>query len=282
MKKWFFILTGFMTLGCSYQTKVLSEQEFTKIYLDSLNQAYANVKFEIVNDMTIKASYNGKELTKYLYNAYKEYESNPKSLSEILKKHISVSASLFNEKKAIRKENIIPIVKPIEYLDELRRLSKENGEEKEPWVVYENYNEELIIVFGEDTENSIEYFSLERFAELNINKDTLLEISVKNLQRILPEIEKNNENSLYRLVTGGDIESSLILLPNLWSKQNFDIKGDIVVSIPNKDVIFITGSENITELKKMREITEESYNTGIRSVSAYLFKFNGNKFERFK
>lgn len=239
-----------MTLGCSYQTKVLSEQEFTKIYLDSLNQAYANVRFEIVNDMTIKASYNGKELTKYLYNAYKEYESNPKSLSDILKKHISVSASLFNDKKAIRKENIIPIVKPIEYLDELRRLSKENGEEKEPWVVYENYNEELIIVFGEDTENSIEYFSLEKFAELNINKDTLLEFSVKNLQRILPEIEKNNENSLYMLVTGGDIESSLILLPNLWSKQNFDIKGDIVVSIPNKDVIFITGSENKTELKK--------------------------------
>jgi len=282
MKNWIKLLIGLMTLGCTTQPKILSEREFTITYLDSLMQAYPSVKFEIVNYLTIVSTKNGKEGKHYLDNAYKEYKLDTKSLGEVIKRYVAVSADLYKEKKAIQTENIIPIIKPIDYLDELRLICKEKGEAKEPWIVYEKYNDELIVVFGEDTKNSIAYFTQEDFAKLNINKDTLLEYSIKNLRRILPNIEKIGEKNMYGLTAGGYLEASLILLPKLWTKENFDILGDIVVSIPNKDLIFITGTENTTELSKVREITENSYKMGNGPVSPYLFKWNGIFFERLK
>ncbi len=271
-----------MTLGCSSQPKFLSEQEFTKIYKDSLEQTYSTVKFEVVDNLTILATNNGKEGKHYLDNAYKEYKLEPKSIGEIIKRYVAAAAELYKEKKPIRTENIIPVIKPIDYLDELRKISKENGEEKEPWIVYEKYNDELIVVFGEDTESSIAYFTQSDFEKLNINKDTLLEFSIENLRRILPNIEKVGEKNLYGLAAGGYLEASLILLPKLWTKENFNILGDIVVSIPNKDLIFITGTENTTELNKVKEMTEKSYKEGNGPVSPYLFKWNGKKFQRLK
>jgi uncharacterized protein YtpQ (UPF0354 family) len=282
MKNWIKLLIGFLTFGCSAQLKIISEQEFSKIYMDSLKQTYPTVSFEVVDNLTITASDNGKEFKYYLDNAYKEYKLDPKSLSEIIKRYIAASAELYKEKKPIRTENIIPVIKPIDYLDELKKISKENGEEKESWIVYEKYNDELIVVFGEDTENSIAYFTQTDFEKLNINKDTLLEFSIENLRRILPNIEKIGEKNLYGLAAGGYLEASLILLPKLWTKENFDILGDIVVSIPNKDLIFITGTENKVELNKVKEMTEKSYNEGNGPVSPYLFKWNGKKFERLK
>ena len=282
MKNLIRVLIGLMTFGCTTQPKILSEREFTKTYLDSLKRTYPTVKFEITYDLTIVAKNDGKEFKHYLDNAYKEYKLAPKSLDEIIKRYIAVSADLYKEKKTIRTENIIPIIKPIDYLNELRNISKENGGEKEPWIVYEKYNDELIVVFGEDTENSIKYFTQSDFSKLNINKDTLLEFSIENLQRILPDIQKVGQKSMYGLSAGGYLEASLILLPKLWTKENFDILGDIVVSIPNKDLIFITGTENSTELSKVKEMTEKSYNEGNGSVSPYLFEWNGKKFERLK
>ena len=138
------LLIGFMTLGCSSQPKFLSEQEFTKIYKDSLEQTYSTVKFEVVDNLTILATNNGKEGKHYLDNAYKEYKLEPKSIGEIIKRYVAAAAELYKEKKPIRTENIIPVIKPIDYLDELRKISKENGEEKEPWIVYEKYNDDLI------------------------------------------------------------------------------------------------------------------------------------------
>lgn len=282
MKNLIKLLIGFMTLSCSSQPKILSEQEFTKIYMDSLKQSFPSVKFEIAENLTILATNDGKEGKHYLDNAYKEYKLEPKSIGEIIKRYVVASGELYKEKKPIRTENIIPVIKPIDYLDELRKISKENGKEKEPWIVYEKYNEELIVVFGEDTESSIAYFTQSDFEKLNINKDTLLEFSIENLRRILPNIEKIGEKNMYGLSAGGYLEASLILLPKLWTKENFDVLGDIVVSIPNKDLIFITGTENTTELNKVKEMTEKSYNEGNGPVSPYLFKWNGKKFERLK
>jgi uncharacterized protein YtpQ (UPF0354 family) len=282
MKNLIKVLIGLLTLGCATQSKILSEKEFTKTYLNSLKHTYPTFNFEIVGDLTIFATNGDKEGKHYLDNAYKEYKLEPKSIGEIIKRYVAASAEFYKEKKPIRTENIIPILKPIVYLDELKKISKENGEEKEPWIVYEKYNDELIVIFGEDTESSIAYFTQSDFEKLNINKDTLLEFSIENLRRILPKIEKFGEKNFYGLAAGGYLEASLILLTKLWTKENFNVLGEIVVSIPNKDLIFITGTENTTELNKVKEMTNKSYNEGNGPVSPYLFKWNGKKFERLK
>lgn len=281
MKNWIKIIIGCLTLSCNSQTKDLSEMDFTKLYLDSLKKIYPEVTFKIESELTIKADFNGKEFTHYLDNSYKEYQMDKDSVNQVISKYVASSADLYNEKKDIKIDRIIPIIKPIDYLNDLMELAKDK-EDKEPWIVYEKYNDKLIIVYGEDTEKSIRYFTKEDFSALNLDKDTLLDMAVKNLNKILPDIQRHGGNGSFGLAAGGDFEASLILLKSIWTKENFDVDGDFVIAIPNRDLLFITGTNNKTEIERIREIATDSYKTGNHQVSPYLFVWTGEKFEEYK
>ena len=88
MKYWFKILIGLYTISCNSQTKIMTESDFVKIYMDSLKKMYPTVDFISESDLTIKAKYNGKDFTHYLDNAFKEYKLQPDSLTEIITKWI--------------------------------------------------------------------------------------------------------------------------------------------------------------------------------------------------
>lgn len=80
------------------------------------------------------------------------------------------------------------------------------------------------------------------------------------------------------LTAGGDYESSLILF-DIWDKENFPVNGNLIIGIPARDVILVTGTndkENIDRLKKsIREINE----TGDHIVSDKIFEFKNGQFE---
>jgi hypothetical protein len=57
----------------------------------------------------------------------------------------------------------------------------QNNKTNEQLVVYEKYNDKLVIVYAEDAENGIAYFTSERFKESGINKDSLFILALKNL-----------------------------------------------------------------------------------------------------
>lgn len=83
------------------------------------------------------------------------------------------------------------------------------------------------------------------------------------------------------ITAGGFHEASLILLSSLWTKENFDVDGDIVAIIPNRDILIVTGSNNKQGISKLKEMANDFYQTGNYSISPFLFKWNGYKFERF-
>lgn len=275
-------MIGFFTISCNAQTKIMTESDFTRIYMDSLKKIYPTVNFKIVSDLTIKAELNSKNFTHYLDNAFKEYKLQPDSLTEIIKKYINSSSELYKVQADININRIIPIIKPIDYLLDLQNLSKEQGNEKEPWIVYEKYNDDLIVVYGEDTEKSIRYFTQDDFKGLGINKDTLLDFSIKNLNAILPDIQRMGGNGSYGIAAGGDYEASLILMTSIWTNENFPVDGDFVIAIPNRDLLFVTGSNNKAEVERIKGIALDSYKTGNHQVSPYLFRLNGKKFEKYE
>jgi len=260
----------------------MTEKEFTELYINALLKKYPDAKFDIIDNLTIKADYNGKEFSHYLDNAFKDYKMQPDSVDEVVKRYVASSRDLYKEPEPINTNNIVPIIKPIDYLEDLKQLSKENGEEKEPWVVYEKYNSALIIVYGENTETSIKYFTQEDFGKLSIPKDSLRSLAVKNLKEILPEIQSKGDNGTFMVTAGGDFEASLILLTRIWTDDNFKVNGDIVVAIPNRDMLMITGSKDEQGIKTIKDITDDSFTNGNYQVSPHLFKWDGLKFEQWK
>lgn len=192
-----------------------------------------------------------------------------------MKRYIDSSGGLYEKSDEINTGQIIPTIKPSSYFEELRHSGVET-----PDLVWENYNEDLIIVYAEDKGSSFKYFNNDEFEKLKIGKDTLRDFAINNLKDIIPEIQKIGGNGEYGLIAGGDYEANLILLKTLWTKENFDVDGDIIVAIPNRDLVFITGSNNKASIQKLKKNIEEYYNTGNHPVSTSFYRWTGNKFEK--
>ena len=84
------------------------------------------------------------------------------------------------------------------------------------------------------------------------------------------------------LFAGGTYESSLILFESIWNKENFPVKGDIVIAIPNRDVVLVTGTENKSGLNHIQRSTDDLYENGSYQISNKIFVWNGDKFREKK
>ncbi|MCT4646856.1 MAG: DUF1444 family protein [Carboxylicivirga sp.] len=258
----------------------MTEKEFTKAYLRTTTKKNPEIKYEIEKELVLKSFFKEKEYTHYLVNAYAEYNLEPDSLEEVLNRYINSSLNLYQEAQPININRIVPIIKPQEYLEEVKMMTKVS--DVNDYLVYERYNDELVIVFAEDTDLSIRYFSKDEFHKLNIQTDTLLDFSIKNLKDSLPEIERHGDNITYMITAGGDYEASLILMDNIWTKDNFPVDGDFVIGIPNRDLLFVTGSKEVNEIKRLKELLKNSYETGNHQVSPHLFIRKGDRFAKYK
>ena len=259
----------------------MTADQFTEKYLKALQARYPDATYNIIGALAIQADYDGKDVKHYLDNAYKEYQLNSDNFDAIFEKYFASAEKLYKDDGAIQFDNIIPLIKPVEFLDSLRELSRQNGAEKEPWIVYEPYNEQLIIVYVEDTPKSVRYFTQEEFNEMTIPKEDLLPMAIENLLRILPPMQRQGGEGLVLVTAGGDFEASLILLAGIWNDENFPVKGDLVISIPNRDMLIISGSIEFEKLKVLQEITKKSYSNGHHSLSPFLYKWDGRRFVRF-
>lgn len=267
--------------GCSNKKEMLTEKEFVEEYLIVLKNNNPDVIYSLSDDLGIVAKYHGVDYRHFPDNAYREYTLEPGSINQILNKFSQTAQELYQKSEEIKVNNIIPLIKPINFLNEINQLGEAFDSTKHT-VVHKFYNDDLLIVFAEDKGRTFYYFTQEDFHKLNIGQDSLLEIALHNLDKKLPDIERTGDDGKYMVTAGGDYEASLILLNSLWSRKNFAVKGDIVIAIPNHDILFISGSKDKEGIGWLNTRTQELYDSGSYQISPNLFRWDGHKFLRFK
>ena len=249
---------------------------FTEKYFECLNKLIENLTLIELSELIIKTEYNDEIKTHYLDNAYSEVLRGSNE-TEIIEKYLESTISLYQPKSKLDTERIIPNIKDSRYLTELKNIN--NG--KIESLVYEKYNEDLYIFYAEDLEHSIEYLNQEDLTENNIQINSLKELSVNNLMDTIPNIERNGDNGYFWMLAGGLYESSLILNSSIWNYENFPVDGEIVIGIPSRDVLIITGSNDADNLKNLKGSVVDINETGDHIVSNKLFVFRNGQFEVF-
>ena len=265
------------TIACSSKNQVKTELEFARIYLDSLKKKNPEIVFKLNADLTITSKKDTLEMIHYIDNAYAEYKLAPDSIKSVLSRFTAAATAVYEEMDGINAENIVPVIKPVEYLDYLAEISKDG----KVYQVSDKYNDQLVIVYGLDSKKGINYFNEDEFKTLSIPRDSLKSIALRNLNRILPGVQIAGDSALYMITAGGTYEASVILSSTIWTKENFHVDGDFVIGIPNRDLLVITGSKNRSEIKKMKEMVADSYENGSYKISRDLFKWTGKKFEKY-
>ena len=259
--------------SCSMKT-TLTENEFAEKWIKNLKTKKKGLKLIKTNGLELHTEFNGKEFTYFLYNAYADYKIDPSDLDGIIDNHTKGSLNLFKPKEPINPSRIVPIIKDNRYLDELLRLN-----EQDTVNLIESYNDELVIVYAEDKEETINYFAKKDFEKLEFATDTLRNYAISNLNSVLPNIEINGNDGLYLIVAGGNYEASLILKDDIWTKENFPVKGEFLIGVPSRDMLLITGSKDIENIKKLKGIVAEIDNSGSYLISNKLFIRNKGVFE---
>ena len=287
MNKLFFLSVAILVNGCvscqNNKSTLFSENAFTKIFLDSLKKKNPGSKYTIKQDLQIDEEKGEANFTHFLDNAYTMYRNEPDSISAVINLYLRAGSDLSENEKPIQKNRIIPVIKDSGYINEMAiTLNKMNKPDSQVSLVFEKYNEKLVIVYAEDNENGIAYFTDERFRELGINRDSLQSIALRNLDNVLPEIQIMGGNGYYMLTAGGNYETSLILLSDIWTNKNLKVKGDIVIAIPTRDLLLVTGSKDAASLKKLRAVAREAWETEPYQLTPDLFRWNGKKFEPFE
>ena len=274
---WIFIIS------CSATKQILSENQFTEEYLRIISKKYPDVNFKTEKPLLIKyTDYKGQEITHELRATYRFYEAEPNNLKQIIKKSANESARFFRKENVIHTSFIVPIIKPKDYFKRSKNSDKSQYGINRKEILWERYNSDLIIIYAQKTpfETKYKYLKRNEFESLNISRDTLLNFSVRNYDKSISRIEVSKEKEYLQLISNTKYNASLILVDEIWRKENFKIEGDIVIAIPNKDSLFITDSRNEVAVEKLKAIIQ-NYNTSENSISKNLYKWNGIKFERY-
>jgi len=253
-------LMGVLGIGCHSRPILLTEAEVCHVYLDSLSRRFPDVKFTAIDERTLSSSYQGKEMRHYVDNMYADYTAQPESLRSILQRYMSSAGELYSRDldKAVMKENIVAIIKPVEYLEETQKMANEMGAKKDIGNLYDKYNDQLIILYAVDSKNNIQYLLSGQLEGLGIKRDSLRSLAIRNLQRLLTDVKIEGGDGVFMFTAGGNYEASLILMQELWTKENLPVKGDFVIAVAARDLLLISGSQDKTGIEKNKRNCQKS------------------------
>lgn len=224
------------------------------------------------------------DFTLYLDNAYETYKLDPEQKDAVIRQFVSAAIETFAVSgEGVDKSRIVPVVKDRDWLEETKQALVPGGAKEVSWLVYEDLNAELVILYAEDSPKNIGYLTSDDLEKTDIKKKDLRALACKNLRNILPKIEMQGADGIYMLTAGGVYEASLLLLDSIWSGKQIEVKGDIVVAIPTRDILLVTGSDDKDGINKVKGIVKETLEDGgPYRLTSKLFVYRDGKFVEFK
>jgi uncharacterized protein YtpQ (UPF0354 family) len=278
------LLLSVVCSSCS-KSDVLAPGPFSKEFAAALQTASPGLKVELVQDLQLKiTTVDGKDFTFFLDNAYGLYNQDPKSKDAVIRKYVESGLDTFTHPATdtVDRARIVPVLKDRGWLQEIRWAVADRSDQKMPENVYEDFTDDLIIVYAEDSPKNIRYLTPTNLVTLQLERKELRALACENLKRVIPAVQREENDGFCQLSVGGDYDISLLLLDSVWDQIKPDIKGDIVVALPARDSLLVSGSENGRGIANVKELVKKIYGESPYHLSSKLLVRRNGKFEEFK
>ena len=262
----------------------ISEAEFTEAFAHILREELPALRVTIRGPLELKlVQQDGAEQTAFLENAFTEYQANPDARQEVLEKFAAgLLESISFPKGQIDRARIVPVIKDAAYITEVRRSLQSRGHDAGKFSqAHDLYNSELVVLYAEDTPNNMRYLTDDDVSELGIDRADLRQLSIENLRRLLPDVKMAGDNGVFLMQAGGDYEASLLLIDSIWGSGQIEVEGEIVIAIPARGILVVTGSRNKAGLKTVRELANKTAAEAAYRLTPQLFVFRSGRFEVF-
>jgi len=249
-----------------------------------MRQSQPGLSVVIVKDLELKIkSADGRSSTSLLHNAYDMYKQEPKAKIDVIQRFVTAGLETVNSlREGIDRTRIVPVIKDRPWLVEMCQAMLSRGAKESPEHVYEDFSPDLIVLYAEDSPKNIRYLVTKDLEVAKIARAELRKLACENLNRLLPEIKYHGTNGFYMLTAGGDYEASLLLLDSVWNGGQIDVKGDLVVAIPTRDLLLVTGSQNPQGIEKMKKMVDEAFGRFAYRLTRKLLVYRNGGFAEFR
>ena len=280
--RWLFavVIGGFLL--CAAQAETLAPKSFTETFAKRVQAARPDSTVTVQGDLAIQIKDpDGRSLDVSLANFYQGYRADPNRLEELIRTYLAglpPRRGAAAKSAALDRTRIVPVIKDRPWLDEVNGGIRAKAGADAPRLAVDDFNNELVIVYALDDSNRMRFLAADELA--GIERKDLRTLAVENLIRMLPKIEMRSDGNVSMMTAGGDYAASLLLLDDIWTGDQIKVNGDIVVAIPARDVVLVTGSQNRVGLKQMREAVAKLADGPYRLTTA-LFVYRKGRFVKF-
>ena len=133
----------------------------------------------------------------------------------------------------------------------------------------------LISTIVYDLSSAVRSLPRAQFTEWGVTYEEGLKIASENLSRA-PFKFATLPDGIYFALTGDNYDAARLLLPDLLERWKVD--GDPIAMVPNRNVLFMTGSNNAVALKVLVQVVAEALKEP-RPLSGIPLRWNGTAWE---
>ncbi|MBY0273402.1 MAG: DUF1444 family protein [Alphaproteobacteria bacterium] len=257
-----------------FRKRHLNREEFINFLLEKmhLETQYAPPSY---NEEAFTINWDGCEL--FIGNIYEDYLLlSPKEAAESLDhtfKKIKTLLKSENEELPSFEEaipSLLPVIRSRAYVENLQQAEK---------IPYKLLNEHIAVVISIDTEASIAIPKDPWFEKNGVDFDIAFNYAIQNLEAINEGGFEEIFPGVWRSSWKDGYDPSRILC-GIYTMKQLDINGDPVIFIPHREVLIITGSENMKGIEQSFDFCEEYHGLN-RSITSLPFSMHEREDESY-
>lgn len=150
---------------------------------------------------------------------------------------------------------IVPRIKNVEFVAAL----EEAGVPQDQLPVTEPLAGDLIVTYAFDLPDSFEMVTRPHLAELGVEPGALRELAVDNLRRQIPQISLQQSGSLFRAVTGNNMDACTLLSQSLWEERAKSMAGSLIAAVPSRDFVIFCDSTSEDGMHELQEFAAGAF-----------------------
>jgi uncharacterized protein YtpQ (UPF0354 family) len=264
----------------------MTKTQFAQEALKYVRKSHSDSSYELKDDLSIVSTKpdGSSGFTFYLDNAYAIYLHEPDKIDDVLSKFLApYDVTRFDKSDLEQKlASIMPVLKSNDYINGVKAMMQEKDPAAEFPFFYESLNNGLNLLYAFDTELSMQFLSNQSIAELGLTDEQLKNRALENLMLAIPELRISGDTSFVSyLIADENYEASLLLIDQLWTKQNFPVKGEIIVFALNRATVLITGSNDKKGIEAITNIVNVPDSQVSHALATTFHIRKGNKWEVF-
>jgi len=156
-------------------------------------------------------------------------------------------------------------------------LTHDDSPVEQPFVA------DLVLFYAFDQPTCFTMVAHRDLTRLSLDKHQLHDIALTNLRRAIPQPELHEVSpGVFMLTCGGNFEATTLLLDEVWEQVAETVQGDLVLSVPSRDVVIFTGTQNRDGLAFMRSKVSQILETGDHTLTRHFLVRCGTRWSLYE